>query len=218
MHESSLTFGLLRLILDTPTSEGEVMSFVTEEMKSSIEELIDNLKEASDKSGLEAMAPVVIFKKSEEDKKANVTMFDDKEGDEFEEALIRTFYKIFMHGVEKACWVGVAMEGYGVLKDGVLIEKSAEELSGDALEKDFRYNPFSNVTEAFTIFLANEDNQSEFMFYPYTRDDNGKPVRGEPIIRSIDMGEDISDVESMLLRFQEVMKLSRDGEIDWDAD
>jgi hypothetical protein len=32
------------------------------------------------------------------------------------------------------------------------------------------------------------------------------------------MGEDISDVESMLLRFQEVMKLSRDGEIDWDAD
>jgi hypothetical protein len=56
------------------------------------------------------------------------------------------------------------------------------------------------------------------MFYPYTRDDNGKPVRGEPIIRSIDMGDDISDVESMLLRFQEVMKLSRDGEIDWDAD
>jgi hypothetical protein len=191
------------------------MSFVTEQMMSSIEELLDSLKAASDRSGLEAMPPVVVFKENKEDAKANVTMFDDKEEDDFEEALVRTFYKVHTHGVEKAHWIGVAMESYGVLKDGVLVEQSAD-LEPETLEKDFKENPFSEVTEAFTVFLASEDNESEFLFYPYTRDDHGKPVRGKPFIRSIETNDGISHIEAMLLRFQELMRMLRNGEVNLD--
>jgi hypothetical protein len=197
------------------------MSFVDTKMRKSVEDLLDMLKESADEQKEDSIIPVAIFKVHESDKKAVVTPFADApENASFEEALSRTFYKLFTGGVEGAAWVGIAIESYGVVENGQLKELTSSTIQPESLEKDFAENPFSNVSEAFSVFFANDKGESEFLFYPYSRNDWGKAVRGKPYVRSQDESSagSISEIEHLLLRFQEVLRMARNGEIDWDAD
>lgn len=192
------------------------MSFVTNQTRQSIEELLKMMKDGADSDKQEGFHPVLIFRKEEYDDAAIVTPIDT-EPETWEEGLIRTFYKLFMVDETKMHWVGAVCESFGLVKDGQLLSPTDDELEPGQLEKDFTENPFSEVTEGVSVFLANDNNESEFFFYPFYRDDFGKAVFREPWIRSRDeTAEGISETEQYLLRFQELMRQVRSGEISFD--
>ena len=195
------------------------MSFVTDRTRSSIEELIQRMKSLADDIGLDGLEPVVIFRRNEYDNEAVVAPVVD-EAESWEEALIRTFYRLFIAEEEQMYWVGAICESYGLLKDGVLASPAPGEIQPGELENDFANNPFSEVTEGVSVFLACENGETEFLFYPFKRDDHGKAVfSGEPWIRSDDdSAEGISETEVYLKRFQEVLAQSRAGELSFDEE
>jgi len=194
------------------------MSFVTDRTRSSIEELIQRLKSLAEDIGMDGIEPVIIFRRNEYDDEAVVTPLSD-EAESWEEALIRTFYRLFLAKEEQMYWVGAICESYGLVKDGVLLNPVPGEIQPGELEEDFINNPFSEVTEGVSVFLACENGETEFMFYPSKRDDNGKAVFGKPWVRSADTTADgISESEVYLARFQEVLAQSRAGELTFDEE
>lgn len=196
------------------------MSFVTERERKSIEELLSKVKTAADEVGLDACEPLLIFRRKEDDQHAVVTPIVT-EVDSWEEALIRSFYRLFVADEHEMYWVGAVCESYGVVKDGMLLSPTGlqDELQPGELEKDFAENPFSDVTEGISVFLGCENGESEFFFYPFTRNDYGKAVFGKPWIRSQDEETDgISETEAFLLRFQDLLKQHRAGELIFDEE
>lgn len=188
------------------------MSFVDDVLKESILSLIERLKGFADATKQDAVPPVMIFRRNNGDRDAIVTPFDTDE-ETFEDALIRTSYKLVCADESQMYWVGVVCESYGVIKNGVLEQPSCGIEPGQ-LEKDFKENAFSEVTEAVTVFLASEDGECEFLFYPYSRNDAGEAVFAKPYVRSENEPKAITEVEGLLLNLQEALRKVRAGEFD----
>ena len=188
------------------------MSFVDDVLTESILSLIERLKGFADATKQDALPAVMIFRRNNGDRDAIVTPFDTDE-ETFEDALIRTAYRLHCADENQMYWVGVVCESYGVMKNGVL-EQPLGDIEPGQLEKDFKENAFSEVTEAVTVFLANEDGKCEFLFFPYSRNDMGEAVFAKPYVRSEHEPESITEVEGLLLNYQEALRKVRSGEFD----